>query len=128
MTSKAWIILSALVLVGSAASLINDAGATISGPGCCVCLDPSLNSTAATSGAAGGSCFDTSVGDRECGTLCGGISVFFNATSCSDPSLADACGTASTMAPASSPTGLVALIAALAGIGAFLLRRRSLQD
>ncbi len=116
-------ILALIALVGLAISIATLAPAVGGTGGCCSCSCPPVG------GAAGfDTCNDVAFG--ECDSLCDGMnctfSFFQNGTMCSDPALAATCGEAgATMAPAASTTGLAALVALLAGFGAFYLRRRS---
>jgi hypothetical protein len=94
-------------------------------PGCCSCSCP-------PNGQAEGfeTCTDIEGNSQICVGVCNDMncsySFFANGTMCSDPSLASVCpADGATMAPAASHTGLAALIAALAGFGAFYLGRRS---
>lgn len=101
-------------------------------PGCCVCLCGLTNSTmAATAGLEDAQTMcSESANYALCLNLCNGMNCgakFAANASCSDPELAEFCG-APSMAPASSPAGLVALAAILSGLGAFYLRRRSLRS
>jgi hypothetical protein len=129
MRSKALTLILALSLAISAATLIEHADATDTEPGCCICFCGAQNAT--TSGAISGAVCTDVANIRECGLRCADIGCdglkpdFAGNVTCSDPALAETCGGA-TMAPASSPTGLLALAVLLAGFGAFYLRRRSI--
>lgn len=129
MSSRALTLILALTVAFSAATLIDRATAKPAGPVCCICACGSENSTTFQAAPGGAVCRDAASGG-ECGSLCGdlgcGVELVGN-QSCTSPAFASGCGV-TTMAPASSSTGLVALIAALTGFGAFYLRRRSLRD
>jgi hypothetical protein len=117
--------LAALALAVTITSLSQ---AELAPGGCCSCSCP-------PNGQAEGydTCTDIPpAGQLEglCDVMCMEMNCTFsflaNGTMCSDPSLASTCaGDDTTMAPAASHAGLVALIAALAGFGAFYLKRRS---
>ncbi len=125
MRTKILTLLVALTAAVSIASLVDTADAS-GGGGCCICLGLSNNTVASTSGFPGGpTCTNLAAGGEiNCNEICSGDSEFLRGISCSDPSLAETCRVPM-MAPASSATGLTALAAALAGFGAFYLRRRS---
>ncbi len=129
MSSRALTLILALSVVFSVATLSDRATAKPTGPVCCVCACSGENSTTFQAAPLSAVCKDAANGG-ECGSQCGELGCgvdFVGNQSCTAPSFAAACGV-TTMAPASSSSGLIALIAALTGFGAFYLRRRSLRD
>ena len=130
MSARAFTLLLGISLAFTLGPMTEPVAATDSEPGCCICLcGASGNSTTFGNGNSGAVCSDVA-NSRECSGICGDLGCptdFAGHLACTDPALAEACGIA-TMAPASSPTGLIALAAVLAGFGAFYLRRRSLRS
>lgn len=128
MGSKGLTLLLALSIAVSVASFIEHADATDTEPGCCICFCGAQNAT--TYGAVPGVVCTDVANLRECSLRCQEIGCdgpkpdFVGNVTCSDPALAETCG-GSTMAPASSAVGLMALAALLSGFGAFYLRRRA---
>lgn len=116
-----------MALALSLGSLTVELQALPQAPGCCVCDWCGQDDNARTQGDLGGVMCIPGSGSTQCQIACGDIgcggSAFENA-SCTDPSLAEACGESNVMAPAAAPVGLASLAVLLAGAGAFYLRRR----
>ncbi len=130
MSGKALTTILALLITASAAPLVERVWADDGfGASCCVCFCGSQNSTTMGTGSSDFVCTDLdSASGAECNAICDpiGCQGKVSIVPCTDPGLAETCAVA-TMAPASSPVGLLALVAALSGFGAFYLRRRSLR-
>jgi len=128
MRSKVVRFVLALSLVVSVGSLVGSRVAAGGLEGCCVCTGCGLvNGTVMGPGIGGAICADAG-NPSLCDGICADAGCLFNTfenATCSDPSLADACGDPSLApVPTASSFGLMALVALLLGFGTFLLRER----